>query len=283
MAGGGSLGLSGNKSGNQSNFSQDVWGPQGDALRDLYSQVGSLFDQSSGAMQNLQGGASDYMRDIASGAQGGWQNQMQGGAFANPDLMEQLMGSITASNNAPSATSEINAMIMGGEGNNYADAMKQAYMDDASKAQEMMLANTDARAAASGMSGGSRHGIMQAQGMDDINTNLQQNLARTGYESFDKDLDRKLQIAGQADQGTLARQQMMQQMLGGQQSAMSGAMNNSGNMQNLAMGQFSPYMAPWQAAGAYTNAVGGPTLIGSGSSNASSKGGGASGSMGGKG
>lgn len=283
MSGGGAFGLGGNKSNDQSSFNQDVWGTQGDALKNLYSQVGNLFDSTSGWMKNRMGSASDYMDNIAQGAQPAWKQQMQGGAFANPDLMNQLMRSITASNNQPSATSEINAMVMGGEGNNYADAMKQSYMEDANKAQEMMLANTDARAAASGMSGGSRHGIMQAQGMDDINTNLQQNLARTGYGSFDRDLDRKLQIAGQADQGTLARQQMMQQMLGSQQQAMSEGLAGSQGMQNLGMGQFSPYMAPWQVAGAYSNAIGAPTVLGSGSSNASSKGGDASGSMGGKG
>jgi hypothetical protein len=77
-------------------------------------------------------------------------------------------------------------------------------------------------------------------------------------------------------------QMMMQQMLGNQQGAMSNAVDNSSNVQNLGMGAFNPYNAPWQSAGAYSNAVGGPTVLGSGASAASSKGGGGNASIGGK-
>lgn len=278
----GSFGLSGNKSKNTSGFNQDVWGGQSDALQNLYNQAGNLFSGINQQMQNSIPGASDYMNQIAGGAQQGWQNQMQGGAYQNMDLQNSLMRSLNQAQNSPSAMSEINAMTMGGAGNNYADAMRRQYMQDATDAQNNMLANTDARAAASGMSGGSRHGIVQSQGMADINKNLQGNLARTGYETFDKDLERKLQIAGQADQSNLARQQMMQQMLGAQNQTMQGALANSGNMQNLGMGQFSPMMMPQNAMQNYANIIGGPTVLSSGSSYGKSKGGGASGS-GGKG
>lgn len=275
----GSFGLSGNKSKTGATFGQDVWGPQGEALQSLYQQVGNLFAQSTQGMNNQIPGAVDYANNVASDARNGWNNQVAGGAYRDMDLQNNLMRSLNQSQNSPSAMSEINAMVMGGTGNNYADAMRGQYIQDATDAQNNMLANTDARAAASGMSGGSRHGIVQSQGMADINKNLQSNLARTGYETFDRDLDRKLQIAGQADQANFGRQQMMQQMLGGQQDAMSGALNNSGNMQNLGMGSFNAYMAPWQASNAYTNAVGGPTVLGSGSSSGSSKGGGMNGSV----
>jgi hypothetical protein len=278
MSGGGAM--SKNKAGSKSSFDQDVWGPQGEALESLYGQVGNLFNQSNMGMQGQIPGATDYMNQIRDQGQAGWQQQQQGGAYANPDLMNQLMGSINASSNQPSNVSQINAMTMGGEGNNYADAMKSQYMQDANKAQEQMLGNLDARASASGMSGGSRHGTATAQGMEDINKNLQSNMANVGYQTFDKDLNRKLGIAQQADQGNLARQQMMQQMLGGQQQAMSGAQNQSSNMQNLGMGAFSPYMAPWQAAGAYSNSIGAPTVLGSGDSSSKSSGKGISGSGG---
>ena len=277
-----SFGASGNKSKNISEFNQDVWGPQGQALQGLYSQLGSLFNQTNQGMQSQIPGAVDHANNVASDATAGWNNQMQGGAYKDMDLQNSLMRSLNQSQNSPSAMSEINAMTMGGSGNNYADAMRNQYMQDAESAQNQMLANTDARAAASGMSGGSRHGIAQAMGMEGINKNLQGNLARTGYETFDKDLDRKLAIAGQADQNNFGRQQMMQQMLGNQQGAMSNAVDNSSNVQNLGMGAFNPYNAPWQSAGAYSNAVGGPTVLGSGASAASSKGGGGNASIGGK-
>ena len=285
MGGSVSGGKSKSNSGNSSSaeFGQNVWGQQGDALGGMYNQISSLFPSTVSGIQSQTPGFQNYNQQVQAQALPAMQNQMQGGAYQNLGIGNQLMGSLNQSLNSPTNMQQINGMIMGGSGNNYADAMKQQYVQDANLAQGNMLANTDARAAASGMSGGSRHGILQAQGMQDINKNLQSNLAQTGFNTFDKDLDRKLQIAGQADQGTLARQQMMQQMLGSQQDAMSGGLNAAQGVQNLGMSNFAPYMMPWQAAGAYSNAMGAPTVLssgtgtGSGFGNSNSKGAGASG------
>jgi hypothetical protein len=278
----GSFGMSGNKSSNNNSFDQNVWGAQEGPLKDLYAQAGNLFNSINSQMSGAMNGATNYMNQTAGDANSAWQNQLKGGAYQNMDLQNNLMNSLNSSMNKPSATSQINAMTMGGDGNNYADAMKGQYMQDANDAQKMMLANTDARAAASGMSGGSRHGIVQSQGMADINKNLQSNLARTGYETFDKDLDRKLGIAQQADQSNLARQQMMQNMLGQQNQSMQGAIGQGGNMQNLGMGQFGAMMMPQNAMSNYSNVIGAPQVLSSGSSYGKSKGAGMSGS-GGKG
>jgi len=248
-----------------SNFDQNVWGGQSPALQDLYAQAGNLFGQTNQGMQSQIPGAVQGMQNVADQANPAWQQQMQGGAYKDMGLQDQLMGSLNQSMNQPSAMTDINAMIMGGEGNNYADAMKQQYMNDAGLAQQNMMSNMDARAVAAGQSGSSRHGIAQAQGMQDINKNLQSNLAQTGFSTFDKDLDRKLQIAQQADQGTLARQQMMGNMIGQQQGAMDQGLQGAQNQQNLGMGTFAPYMMPWQAQDAYSQSVGGPTLLSGGS------------------
>ena len=290
MSGSGAFGYSQNKNNSQqgSAFSQDVWSPQGDALKNLYGQMGNLFNNLGGQMTGAIGGATDYMNNAANTANTGWNNQMQGGAYSGLGIGNQLMSSLNQSANNPSAMQEVNNMIMGGSGNNYADAMKGQYINDANRATQNMLGNLDARAAASGMSGGSRHGLATAQGMQDINSNLQSQLAQTGYNTFDKDLDRKLQIAGQADSNNLARQQMMSNMLGQQNSTMNSAVDNSANIQNLGLGSMSAYMAPWQMASAYTNTIGAPTVLGSGSSQGNSSGKGmahsasASGSYGGK-
>ena len=167
-------------------------------------------------------------------------------------------------------------MIMGNDGNNYADAMKNQMQEDANYAQNNMLANTDARAAASGMSGGSRHGIVQAKGMDDINTNLQRNLTEVGFQTFDKDLDRKLAIAGMADSNTLQRQGMLSGMINDQQSTADQAIQGGQDMQAMNMGQYAPQMMPWEAMDAYGNAIGAPTVLASGKSSGS----GSSGSVG---
>jgi hypothetical protein len=258
------------KSSNEGQYQDQVWGGQSGALQNLYGNAQNLFNQTNAGMQNLQGGATQNMQDTYNQANPAWQDQLQGGAYKDMGLQNQLMGSLNQSMNSPSATSQINAMTMGGEGNNYADAMKGQYMQDANRAQEMMLSNLDARAAGSGMSGGSRHGIAQGLGMEGINDQLQTNLAQTGYDTFDKDLNRKLGIAGMADQNTLARQQMMSGMIGQQNQAQQGAIQGGQNMQNINMGQYAPQMMPWEAMGSYANTIGRPTILGSGSQSGSS-------------
>ena len=267
MGGSSSKSDSSSESGMQ--FDQNVWSPQGSALTDLYGQAGSLFGQSNEGMQNLTPGATQQMQGVFDQSNPAWQQQMQGGAFQGMDLQGQYNDLMSQGPNQTSNMQDINAMIMGGSGNNYADAMRDQYTQDATRAQQNMLGNLDARAAASGMSGGSRHGTATAQGMDDINRNLQSNMANVGYQTFDKDLDRKLSIAQQADSNNLARYQSQlgsaQNMLGAQQGAMQGGLNYGGQMQNLGMGQFAPQMAPWQAMNAYGGAIGAPTVLSSGS------------------
>ena len=261
---------SGSKSKSKSSFQDKVWGGQTGALQDLYGNAQDLFNQTNTGMQGLQPGATQNMQDTYNQVNPAYQEQLQGGAYRDMGLQNQLMGSLNQSMNQPSAMSQINAMTMGGEGNNYADAMKDQYIQDANRAQENMLANTDARAAASGMSGGSRHGIAQGLGMARVNDALQSNLAKTGYDTFDKDLTRKLDIAQQADQGNLARQQMMSGMIGQQNQAQQGAIQGGQNMQNINMGQYAPQMMPWDAMGQYGNVIGRPTILGSGSQSGSS-------------
>jgi len=265
-----SLGGGKSSSSNNSSFDQNVWAPQGNALEGMYGQGSNLFDWSNQGMQSNAPGAVDWMDQIKQQSLNPWNDQMQGGAYKDMGLQDSLMGSLTQSANQPSAMSEINAMTMGGEGNNYADAMKDTYMRDAGRANDMMLANTDRRAVGTGLPGSSRHGMVQGMGSEAITDKLQDNMARTGFETFDKDLQRKLEIAGQADQNTMGRQQMMQQMLASQQGAMGSGLNYGGNMQNLGMGSMAPYMAPWQAAGQYGSLMGDPTVLGSGSSSGKS-------------
>jgi hypothetical protein len=269
--GGGSLGMAGSDSNSQSQFNQRVWKPQAKALRNLFNEAKNLYSGQIGDINMALPGAIQGQKDVYGQAQGGWQDQLKGGAFKDMGLQNRLAGSLDRSLNSPTATQEINNMIMGGKGNNYADAMKQTYMRDAQNAQAQMLSNLDARVGGGGLPGSSRHGVATALGMRDINQNLQGNLARTGFETFDKDLDRKLGIAQQADQGTLARQQMLSGMIGQQNQAQQQGLNFGQNMQGLNMGQFNPYAVPWQAAGSYSNILGNPVVLGSGSSSSDAK------------
>ncbi len=282
MSGGGSFGKSKNESENQmaQQFAQNVWGPSGQAQQNLYGQTGGMFDAAAmGAPEQMQFGQ-QFGQNLMEQSVPAWQQQLGGGATGGMDLQQQLSRSLAQSSGQPSAMSRINAQVMGGEGNTYADAMKNQYIQDANRASENMLSNLDARATAAGMSGGARQGVAQAGGFRDINQNLQRNLAETGYGTFERDLDRKLGIAQQADQSTAQRQQLMANMLGGQDVAQQGAM---GGGQMFGQSQQQQLM-PWQQAGMYAQALGGPTVLGSGtgtgSGSASGKGIGMSGSGG---
>ena len=268
MSGGGSYNQS--KANNQSNFNQTIPKWQSDALTKMYYAAAGTFGNTGSAINAQTPGVQSYIDQTNAAAMPEWKNQLAGGVYQGMDNANALSSSLQQSLSNPTATSQIYGQMMGGQGNNYADAMKASYLGDANRATDNMLANLDSRAAASGMSGGSRHGVATSQGMYDINSNLQKQLADTGYNTFDKDLANKLNIAQQADQGTLARQQMMSGMLNAQQGVQTGALNAGGQMQNLGMGSMAPTMMPWQNMSNYANSIGSPTVLSSGGSSGSS-------------
>jgi len=158
----------------------------------------------------------------------------------------------------------MNEQIMGGAGNDYVDAMKTQMQSDAFDNLGQQYAGIDQRAAGGNLGGSSRHGLVQAQAYEDTADALQQSQTKLGYDTFADDQARKMGIAQRADQFDMSKLQNVSGMLGQQQNAMQGGLNFGQNMQQYGMGQFSPYMAPWQAAGAYSNAIGAPTVLGSG-------------------
>ena len=268
MSGGGSYNQS--SANNQSNFNQTIPQWQSDALTKMYNAAAGTFGNTGSAINAQTPGVQSYIDQTNAAAMPEWKNQLAGGVYQGMDNANALSSSLQQSLSNPTATSQIYGQMMGGQGNNYADAMKASYLGDANRATDNMLANLDSRAAASGMSGGSRHGVATSQGMYDINSNLQKQLADTGYNTFDKDLANKLNIAQQADQGTLARQQMMSGMLNAQQGVQTGALNAGGQMQNLGMGSMAPTMMPWQNMSNYANSIGSPTVLSSGGSSGNS-------------
>ena len=106
--------------GNQSQFGQNVWGPQGAALTNLYQALGGIFDQSSGGMQGQIPGAVGQQQGIFNAANPAWQQQMAGGAYGGMPLQQNYQNALQGGGNEQF----INESIMGGAGNNYADAMK---------------------------------------------------------------------------------------------------------------------------------------------------------------
>ena len=137
--------------------------------------------------------------------------------------------------NQVSNQQRIYSSIMGGEGNSYADALKNQMQTDALRTAGTSLNALDARAARAGMSGSSRQGIAQAGALQGINQNLQRNLTDVGYNTFDKDLAMKLDIAKQADQANVQRYLGNQQYNLGLVGAGNTAAQNAQNY-NLGMG-----------------------------------------------
>jgi hypothetical protein len=281
MGGGGSLGKSESDESNQSQFNQNVWEPQGNALQGLYGQMGNLFNQTNNQVQGQIPGAVGQQQDVFNQANPAWQQQLGGGAFQGMDLQNQYNQDRQGGGNEQF----IDQSIMGGAGNNYADAMKNQLAGDSMDRLGRQYAQSDLRASNAGQSGSSRHGLLQADMARKEMDRLGEQQTGIGFNSFDKDLDRKLGIAQRADQFDMGRLQQSGNMLGQQQAAMQGGLGAGKGMQQLGMGQFAPSQVPWQAAGNYANSIGGPTILGSGSGSgdSSSKGFGMSGQGGAKG
>jgi hypothetical protein len=247
-----------------SNFGQGVFNQ--DALNSLYGSAKGLFNQQYGQQQGMVPGAMDFQNQQAQGAANANQGMQQGGVYGGLGIGNQLMSSLQQSQNSPSNMQEVNRMIMGGNGNTSLDAMKGSLEADAARAGQLNSATNSASAAASGMSGGSRQGVADALGQGEINRGLMSTEANLGYNSFNDDLNRKLNIASQADQNTFGRQQLMSGMLGQQQGAVNQGIQNTGNVQGYGMGQFNASNQPWQGLQNYQNTIGTPTVLNSGNS-----------------
>ena len=157
------------------------------------------------------------------------------GGTSNPLLRQASLIQQDTNPNQTSNQQRIYESIMGGSGNSYADALKNQMQTDALRTAGTTLNALDARAARAGMLGSSRQGIAQAGALQGINQNLQRNLTDIGYNTFDKDLMQKLDIARQADQANVQRYLGNQQYNLGLVGAGNTAAQNA-QQYNLGMG-----------------------------------------------
>jgi len=268
-----------------SQSTQDVWGPQADALKKLYGAGEDWFSQNNPGIQDAANQAANTSQQALNAAAPVWNQGLQGGNLAGYDIAGGLAGSLgNAMGQQTQQQQAVNGMqgfdagqgfdqgdIFRREGgSNYADAYKQNFVNDARSAMETSLAAVDSRAAASGMSGGSRHGTAMAKGIGDINSNLQSNLANIGYQDFNNRQDQRFQdrtnrqnrdfqdystmqgmgfqdqsrmqgmqqqAAGAADQNLMQQQQMMQQLIGQQQGSAENALGMQEQVQGYTSAQ----------------------------------------------
>ena len=272
---GGSKGGSKSKSNSQGEFSQDVWGPQGQALNNMYGNAEGLWGQNQGQMDelgNIAGGVADANAGVAGAATGGMADQLGGGAYGDTSgVMQRLMDSMGQRSNMGSMYES----IVGGEGNTYIDPMVDAMRQSGNQAIETANNYTDMDAAAMGQGGSNRHAMQNSmnttQGLKDMN----QQEANMRGGAYDTDLNMKMDIARMADGNAQQEQNRMMDILGGANDSQQYGMGFGQNAQNLNMGQMAPNMAVqnqgWGNMDSYANTIGAPTVLGSGSNSGSSR------------
>lgn len=226
--------MSGGVSKSESESKQSVWEPWGDAMSPALARSGEIVDPTITAIQNpgLQQDLQQWNQGVKDPAMDMWQAQSAGGNLAGYDIAGSLassmagdqnitpqqyqaaMGDANLGNANTYRANQANANQVGQVKQSWADTvyndrvgpdgsasqMNDMYRRQAGFATDDMLSSMDARAAASGMSGGSRHGTAIGRGMEGINANLQDQMAGTAYDSYNRDLDRHLGIASQVDQ-----------------------------------------------------------------------------------
>jgi len=198
--------------------------------------VGSLQDSGGFATGSLQadGGFATGSLQASGGFASGSQQAAGGLLAGNGTAANQYNSTMSNALDGPSnARTAYDSNI--GPGGSLAN-MQSMYQRQASTAANDMMNNMDARASASGMSGGSRHGTGIAQGMNDINTNYMNNMANTSYDAYNRDLDRNLGIAGDDDNRLMDRQQLMSQDIAGMNNAQQFAIGQQDQAQQFAIG-----------------------------------------------
>ena len=274
------------KSKSSAKTSQDVWGPQGDALENLYGSASDWYNnlgQYTGNINNQAGQASPYMQEIAGQAQGGFQNMLGGGSIGDTsDIRNQLMDSMRQTSGG-SNMGKMYQDIVGGEGNTYIDPMVNAMKDSSMDNLNRMQSGTGLAAAEFGQGGSSRHAMQNAMQAGQANQDMLNRETQMRGGAYDTDMGWKMKIAQQADQGVQQTQNRLAGMLGSADTNVGTGLHYGQGMQNLGMGQMAPWLQAQQASqgglGQYANVIGAPTVLGSGKSSGSAKSGGVSGSI----
>jgi len=258
------LGTQSSSSNSVGNSNQRIPAYQRRALANLMGQAKNTMASQTANVNAMIPQVQQQMAGVL-GKQGqAFDNLNAGGAYSSADL-NSILSKVEGFQNTPSQSTGLYESIMGGQGNNYVDAMKNMFYKDAQRTRDLSEASLDARMAGTGMAGGSRHGVAEALISRDIDKNLQDQMTKVGYDSFDKDLQNKMNIAKLADEQTTARQGMFANLgsmaLQGKNANMNTAASMIPSMGQTAMSQFAPTMLPWTNLQNYSAAIGNPTVL----------------------
>ena len=277
---GGSIGKSKSKAGNQ--FSNNVWGTQGDALGSLYQTIlgqlgqGSYQPQIGSAADNVQNQANDIVNSQTSAIR----DLSSGGVYGDTaDVRQKLLDSMGGRSNMGSMYES----IVGGSGNTYVDPLIDQMRKSSAQNVQTLQGGNALDAAAMGQSGSSRQAMQDAMFANQANKDLLSQEALMRTDAYDKDLAMKMSIAQQADTNRGAEQDRLLSMLQGAQSSKENVSSNNDLLQTLLSSGLSPWLqaqqGQWNPINNAANAIGSPTIIGSGAGNSKSKGFGTSGGL----
>lgn len=273
-------GSSGSKSSSQQN--QRVWAPQGDALGDMYSGAGGIFNQNQQMNPQFQNFMSQQINPMMMGMNPymmqGFQNQMGGGAMGatggavDPALRQSLQNSLAG---GQSNMSKMYSSIVGGNGNSYVDPIVDDMYSKAWDNLDQGAFKQSAQGAArSGNMGNYNRQMDNAQFASNMMNDVGMRENQLRGAAYDTDLNWKMKIAGQADDNLGKSQDRAMGLLGAGDMNQQGAMNSGNMMQNFMMGQANPFMAmqqfPWMNLNSYANSIGDPTVLSSAKSSGSS-------------
>ena len=246
----------------------------------MYQGARDTFNKNRGPDKAGRGygmmpGMESDMRNVRDSGYMGMLDQQQGGAYGDTSGIRDMLSSSFA-DTGPSNSGRMYQDIVGGEGNTYIDPMVDAMRTGSFENMDRTMGNNSLEAQSMGQGGSSRHAMQNSmterRGLQDMNMNEMS--MRAG--AYDKDLDWKMKIAGQADANKLTNQGQMMDYLGGANQAKQFGMNQGGNIQNLGMGEMAPWMqasqGPWNNMNNYANIMGDPTVLSRGTQTGKSSG-----------
>ena len=262
------LGFSDSDSGSNSSFNEFLSPDQLPYLQDMWSNLGSMFQMFAPFMQQSAGAGTDMMGDTLNTIDPYWNDMLGGGVYEGMDLQSDYDAAFQNLLNPSTYQRDLYTDIMGGEGNDYVDALGGMMREISDESLGRSLATLDQRAGL--MSGSSGWENAMGDIISDSDRDLNAALYGLGYETFDQDLQNKLDIAGMADTNWLnAATNAMNTAAGSlaaEQGVNTGALDFGGDLWNAGLTQM---MLPMQLMSMFSNMFN-PITLGEGSSTSSS-------------
>lgn len=273
---GGSAGKS--KGSSNNSFSTNVWGPQGDALQNLYQLAFNQFGKGNDYMSQITGQANN-INNAVNGILDANKGLQSGGAYGDTaEIRQKLLDSMGGRSNVGSMYES----IVGGSGNTYVDPLIERLRADSAQNVSTLQGSNAMDAAAMGQSGSSRQAMQDAMFSNQANKDLLNKEAELRHGAYDTDLGLKMGIAQQADYNRGAEQDRLLAMLQGGQGSMEKG-TGTDLLSTLLNSGMNPWLqaqqAVWNPMNNLSNIIGNAIMTGSGSGSSKSKGGGISGSL----